>query len=322
MKLYGLGQRHSDEPAINYRLKGSEAGPSRKLLVEGIDGDRSLELEVHHPAFAPIIDTIRPDSVDNDPVFTPVLKFDSDISDLDDFPNACELYDHLDALEALVKECKQGPPLAPGIQININAAATANISTDVFTAKTNHLPKEKIFSIKLRRLSLFPSKNQSHLRPRKPTNELELAESDTKSLNGEENVSVPSTPKHLKSLMNAIAFFGRKNGHEHAQAIGSQLSTPVHTTVPDDDESRAPGALANASDNLSTHNDKNTSQFRKRSPTTKQSQQHNKSPVSSPKSMKNAGIEVIHTKVVLSRFSKLQRSLTAFVLTSHFADAI
>lgn len=100
MKLYGLGQRRSDEPAINYRLEGSEAGPSRKLLVEGIGGDRSLELEVHHPAFAPIIDTIRPDSVDNDPVFTPVLKFDSEISDLDDFPNACELYDHLDALEA------------------------------------------------------------------------------------------------------------------------------------------------------------------------------------------------------------------------------
>ncbi|KAJ3897618.1 hypothetical protein F5879DRAFT_927696 [Lentinula edodes] len=90
MKLYGLGQRCSDEPAINYRLKGSEAGPSRKLLVEGIDGNRSLELEVHHPAFAPIIDTIRPDSVDNDPVFTPVLKFDSDISDLDHFPNALE----------------------------------------------------------------------------------------------------------------------------------------------------------------------------------------------------------------------------------------
>ncbi|KAH7872396.1 uncharacterized protein C8R40DRAFT_499528 [Lentinula edodes] len=100
MKLHGLAQSRPDEHAINYRLEGSEAGPSRKLVIEGIDGDRRLELEVHHPAFAPIIDTIRPDSVDNDSEFTPVVKFDSDISAVDDFPNAYELYDHLDALEA------------------------------------------------------------------------------------------------------------------------------------------------------------------------------------------------------------------------------
>ncbi|KAJ3814489.1 hypothetical protein F5876DRAFT_62307 [Lentinula aff. lateritia] len=288
MKLYGLAQSRSDEHAINYRLEGSEAGPSQKLVIEGIDGDRHLELEVHHPAFAPIIDTIRPDSVDNDSEFTPVVKFDSDISAVDDFPNAYELYDHLDALEALVKKCKQGPPLAPGFQTNVTAAATANISTD-------HLPKEKIFSIKLRRLALFTSKKQSLLGPRKPTNELRVEEaaSDTNYSNGEEVVSVPSTPKHLDSLMNIIVFFRRKNGHEHAQAIGSQLSTPAHTkTVPDDD--RSPGALANTStdeDNSSTHIDKNTSQFGKRSPATRKSQQHHKTPKigreSSSKSMKN-----------------------------------
>ncbi|KAJ4494559.1 hypothetical protein C8J55DRAFT_496986 [Lentinula edodes] len=91
--------------------------------------------------------------------------------------------------------------------------------------------------------------------------------------------------------MNVIAFFRRKNGHEHAQAIVSQFSTPAHTTVSDDDDSRAPEALANAStdeDNLSTHIDKNTSQFGKRSPATKQS--HKSLGIgrgSSPKSMKN-----------------------------------
>ncbi|KAJ3881949.1 hypothetical protein F5051DRAFT_395610 [Lentinula edodes] len=294
MKLHGLAQSRPDEHAINYRLEGSEAGPSRKLVIEGIDGDRHLELEVHHPAFAPIIDTIRPDSVDNDSEFTPVVKFDSDVSAVDDFPNAYTLYDHLDALEALVKKCKQGPPLAPGIRINVTAAATADINTNEVTAKTNHLPKEKIFSMKLRRLALFPSKKQNLLDPRQPTNELEVAESDTNSLDGEEVVSVPSTPKHLKSLMNVIAFFRRKNGDEHAQAIDSQFSTSAHTTVSDDDDSRAPEALANAStdeDNLSTDIEKNTSQFGKRSPATKQSQQHDKSPGigrgSSPKSMKN-----------------------------------
>lgn len=101
MKHYSLAQRRPDElNELTVKLEGSKASPSRRLMIEGIDGDRPLEIEVHHPAFAPIIDTMRPDNVNGDPVFTPVVKFDSDISAIDNFPNACELYEHLDALEA------------------------------------------------------------------------------------------------------------------------------------------------------------------------------------------------------------------------------
>ncbi|KAJ3927427.1 MAG: hypothetical protein NXY57DRAFT_1064452 [Lentinula lateritia] len=212
MKHYSLAQRRPDElNELTVKLEGSKASPSRRLMIEGIDGDRPLEIEVHHPAFAPIIDTMRPDNVNGDPVFTPVVKFDSDISAIDNFPNACELYEHLDALEALVKKCQQGPPLAPEIQSNITSAA-AEFNINEVTEETNHWSKETTLSTRMRRLVFFHSKKQ--ISRCQPTHELKVVESNTNILNGEEDVSVPSKPKHLKPLTNVVAFFQRKNGHE------------------------------------------------------------------------------------------------------------
>ncbi|KAJ3814490.1 hypothetical protein F5876DRAFT_62308 [Lentinula aff. lateritia] len=273
MKRYSLAQRRPDElNELTVKLEGSKASPSRRLMIEGIDGDRPLEIEVHHPAFAPMIDTMWPDNVNGDPVFTPVVKFDSDISAMHNFPNACELYEHLDALEILVKKCQQGPPLAPEIQSNITSAA-AEFNINEVIEKPNHWSKETTFSTRLRRLVFFHSKKTVH---RQPTNELKVVVSNPNVLNGEEDASIPSKPKNLKSLMNVIAFFQRKIGHAGTQAIGSQPLTSVHSkTLPNDDES--PGARANAStneDHSSTPIGKNMSQFGKRSSTTKQSQQH------------------------------------------------
>ncbi|KAJ3875403.1 hypothetical protein F5051DRAFT_442418 [Lentinula edodes] len=202
MKRYSLAQRRPYElNELTVQLEGSKASPSRRLMIEGIDGDRPLEIEVHHPAFAPIIDTMRPDNVNGDPVFTPVVKFDSDISAMDNFPNACELYEHLDALEALVKKCQQGPPLVPEIQSNITLAA-AEFNINEVTEETNHWSKETTLSTRLGRLVFFHSKKQ--ISRCQPTNELKVVESNTNILNGEEDVSVPSKPKHLKPLTKCV----------------------------------------------------------------------------------------------------------------------
>lgn len=82
------------------------------------------------------------------------------------------------------------------------------------------------------RLVFFHSKKQ--ISRCQPTHELKVVESNTNILNGEEDVSVPSKPKHLKPLTkcvtslieflllnlillcfySVVAFFQRKNGHE------------------------------------------------------------------------------------------------------------
>ncbi|KAF8828040.1 hypothetical protein HHX47_DHR4000758, partial [Lentinula edodes] len=100
------------------------------------------------------------------------------------------------------------------IQSNITPAA-AEFNINKVTEETNHLSKETIFSTRLTRLVFFHSKKQ--ILRRQPTTELKVVESNTNILNGEEDVSVPSKPKHLKPLINVIAFFQRNNGHEGAQ---------------------------------------------------------------------------------------------------------
>ncbi|KAH7872397.1 uncharacterized protein C8R40DRAFT_1118118 [Lentinula edodes] len=195
MKQHNLAQSYPDS-GLAIRIQGNELGPTQKLVVEGTDSDiPKLEFDIHHPAFAPIVEASRPNYVDNDAIFTPVVKFDSDIAALKDIPSGLELCRCLDALEALVRKCQQGPPLTLQVQGCITGAA--DLSTNAVAAETNHLSKKKRYSKKLTRFASFLSKTETFTAFRKPTKELKATIRDTrKSINDEE-----SSPKSMKNIL-------------------------------------------------------------------------------------------------------------------------
>ncbi|KAJ4494558.1 hypothetical protein C8J55DRAFT_99056 [Lentinula edodes] len=195
MKQHNLAQSYPDS-GLAIRIQGNELGPTQKLVIEGTDSDiPKLEFDIHHPAFAPIVEASRPNYVDNDAVFTPVVKFDSDIAALKDFPSGLELCRCLDALEALVRKCQQGPPLTLQVQGCITGAA--DLSTNEVATETNHLSKKKKYSKKLTRFASFLSKTQTFTAFRKPTQELKATIRDTrKSINDE-----GSSPKSMKNIV-------------------------------------------------------------------------------------------------------------------------